>query len=413
MIKCAVATLLLCSSLTLLADSELAGHAKYQGLLVDYPEDSLLHTLVGDQSFDQSSDVRLKFKQHEGNWSFNVDYQLVARYGETVEAARSLPVLPGFSSGLSNDDARLFDLSWEITDQGKTQAVHRLDRLHASYSNDENVIRVGRQAVSWGNGLIYTPMDFLNPFDPAAVDKEYKTGDDMLYGQHLMANGDDLQLLIVGRRNPVNDEVESAVMSSAIKYHGFIGERELDLLLAQHFDDLVVGVGAISNVNEAVWRGDITFTETDEDGVFSAVTSLSYSWVSWGKNVSGVLEFYYNGFGENGNYGAKLADNPALVERLQRGELFTLGRHYIAASAMIEVTPLLHLTPNVFINLDDPSALGQLVLQYDLRQNWLLLTALNVPIGPAGSEFGGIDTSVGDTYLSTNWSVFAQLSWYF
>jgi len=37
--------------------------------------------------------------------------------------------------------------------------------------------------LSWGNGLVFSPMDIVNPFDPTAVDTEYKAGDDMLYGQ--------------------------------------------------------------------------------------------------------------------------------------------------------------------------------------------------------------------------------------
>jgi hypothetical protein len=36
------------------------------------------------------------------------------------------------------------------------------------------------------------------------------------------------------------------------------------------------------------------------------------------------------------------------------------GRHYVAASALVEVHPLHRLTPNVFVNLSDGSALVQL-----------------------------------------------------
>ena len=159
------------------------------------------------------------------------------------------------------------------------------------------VARIGRQAVSWGNGLIYTPMDFFNPFDPAAVDKEYKTGDDMLYGQYLKENSDDLQAVWVIRRN-LDGNVSKDVNSISAKYHGFAGETEFDILIAEHFDDSIFGLGALSNIGGAVWRGDLTLTNTQSDTVTSAVTSLSYSWISWGHNVSGILEYFYNGFGQ-------------------------------------------------------------------------------------------------------------------
>ncbi len=96
-----------------------------------------------------------------------------------------------------------------------------------------------------------------------------------------------------------------------------------------------------------------------------------------------------------------------------RGELFTLGRHYVAASATIEMTPLFLLVPNAFVNLSDGSALLQLVTRTDLRQNLLLLAALSVPIGPDGTEFGGLETGMPNQYLSTGLGIFAQLAWYF
>jgi hypothetical protein len=77
------------------------------------------------------------------------------------------------------------------------------------------------------------------------------------------------------------------------------------------------------------------------------------------------------------------------------------------------MTPLLLLIPNLFVNLQDPSALAQLVVQYDWKQNLLLLAALNLPVGSDGSEYGGIEASADGLYFSTGPSVFAQLAWYF
>jgi hypothetical protein len=306
------------------------------------------------------------------------------------------------------------DLTHVISENSDSIVQHRLDRLYIDVTTTNAVARIGRQAISWGNGLIYTPMDFFNPFDPSAVDKEYKTGDDMLYGQYLRENGDDAQAVWVFRRD-LAGEVTSEVDSIAAKYHGFSGEREYDLLIAEHFDDDIYGIGGITNLGGAIWRGDITLTDTETDNVLSLVTSLSYSWTGWGKNNSGILEYFYNGFGiADGNYSpAALADNPDLVERVVRGELFTLGRNYVAASAMIELTPLWLLTPNVFINASDGSMLMQLVSSYDFSQDWRVLAALGVPVGPPGTEYGGIDSVVPGKTLSAGISLFAQLAWYF
>ncbi|MBE9567217.1 MAG: hypothetical protein IMF14_00885 [Proteobacteria bacterium] len=396
------------------------GHAKYLFLLNTFPDDSLFLDYIDTPSIDHNGDLRLKADWHANKVSIAADYQMIAQYGDSITLSNSLPVNPIIPNRIPDDDNRLFDLTRIISQDNNSVLAHRLDRLTIDVTGDNAVARFGRQAVSWGNGLVYTPMDFFNPFDPAAVDKEYKTGDDMLYGQYLQNNGNDLQAVWVIRRDG-NGDVSDDVASVAAKYHGFAGNTEFDLLLAEHYKDIILGIGGIADVGGAMWRGDVTFTRTNatattsSENIFSLVTSMSYSWVSWDHNVSGIIEYFYNGFGQNsGDYSpAALADNPELTERIIRGELFTLGRHYIVASAMVEMTPLWLLTPNIFINASDGSFLAQLVSSYDLKQDWQLLAALSLPVGADGTEYGGIDSGIPGKQLSTELNIFAQLAWYF
>jgi hypothetical protein len=145
------------------------------------------------------------------------------------------------------------------------------------------------------------------------------------------------------------------------------------------------------------------------------VAGVSYSGVIGGHNWTGFLEYFYNGFGQkDGLYSvADLATNPELLARLARGEVFNLGRNYLGISVTAELTPLFTLTPNIFVNLVDPSSLAQLVFAYDWKQDLDLLVALSVPIGPDGSEYGGIESMQPGLYWSTGPSVFAQMAWYF
>ncbi|NOQ87889.1 MAG: hypothetical protein GQ550_03110 [Gammaproteobacteria bacterium] len=390
------------------------GHVKYRFLLNTFPDDSLFLDYVDTPMIDNNGDLRLLFDWRKDKVSLVSDYQLIAQHGDSFTLANKLPGSVIITGPVADDDHRLFDLTHVISEDNNSALSHRLDRLYAEYASTDAVGRFGRQAISWGNGLIYTPMDFINPFDPSAIDKEYKTGDDMLYGQYLQQSGNDLQAAWVFRRD-LNGEVTNDVDTIAAKYHGFAGSREYDLLLAQHYDDNIIGFGGITDVGGAIWRGDITLTDTQTDNVASLVTSLSYSWISWKHNIRGIVEYFYHGFGQaNGDYSpAALASNPDLVERILRGELFTLGRNYVAASAMIEMTPLWMLTPNVFVNASDSSFLAQLVSSYNLKQNWQLLAAISVPVGAAGTEYGGIDSGVAGRPLSTELNLFAQLAWYF
>jgi len=397
------------------SDWTFGGHSKYQFIYIDYPGNSIFRNVLGSSSVDNNLEVRLKFAANRERWNFNADYQFIAIHADTLKLADSLPGSSLPINKVINDDRRWWNLTYSFGDHDKTAFVHRLDRLSVGYTTTNSAWRFGRQAISWGNGMVFTPMDVFNPFDPAAVDKEYKTGDDMLYGQYLFNSGNDLQGVAIVRRDPRTGDVEKDQSSLALKYHGFLGMNEIDLLAAEHFGDQILGFGGITNIGGAVWRGDLTWTHTDLDRIFSAVTSLSYSWNWGGKNISGLLEYYYGGFGQkNGAYFTlELLQNPDLLRRLERGELFTLARNYVAASATVEMTPLLILIPNFFLNLEDPSALAQLVVQYDWKQNVQLLAALNVPVGPDGTEYGGIDAPVEGLYFSTGPGLFAQLAWYF
>ncbi|MEQ8801901.1 hypothetical protein [Haliea sp.] len=386
------------------------GHAKLQATHTLYPEGSLWREALGGSDLDRGAELRLRWQQRAGGWEAGADYQLLTRQRElpalSLAPGAGQPVLP-------DDDRRWWDLSHEIDRSEDSLTLQRLDRLYAGYSSERVVLRLGRQAVSWGNGLLFNPVDLFNPFDPTAIDTEYKTGDDMLYAQYLLPSGSDWQLVQVQRRD-AGGHVSSAVSSTALKFHGFAAEREYDLMLARHFDEVLLGFGASSNLGEAVLRGDMLFADTADGWTGSAVVNAAWSWTWGGRNVSGVLEYFFNGHGlREGDYRvATLAREDALQARLQRGELFTLGRHYLAASLLVEMTPLLQLTPSLFANLGDGSALAQLSLRWDVHQDWQVLGALNLPLGPAGTEYGGVRMGEG-VDLATGPALFAQLAWYF
>ena len=390
------------------------GHLKGQLQSAHYPDDSIFREAVSAVANDQGAELRLNFRADAERFSLAADYQLLGRFGDTLALSEAFDGLFLVPPALPDDDRRWWDLTHTISDNDSRLLVQRLDRLHLSYTGDAAVVRFGRQAVSWGNGLIYNPMDFFNPFDPAAVDTEYKIGDDMLYGQYLLDSGSDWQFVSVQRRDDEGD-VTSDVSSNALKFHGFGLEREYDLLLAEHFDDTIVAAGGALNVGEAVLRGDVVFTDTDGGWETSLVANWSWSWVWGGYNVSAVAEYFFNGFGlrQSDYTPEKIARATDLTDRLTRGELFTLGRHYAAGSLQVEVTPLLNIIPNLFVNLGDQSALAQVVARWDLAEDWQVLAAVNVPVGPAGTEFGGLETGLEGLRFSAGPSAFVQLAVYF
>ena len=395
---------------------EFGGHTKFNLVGQAWPDDSVFRSALGSSSVDLQGELRLLLEWRNNGWAFDAAYQLVGLNGDSIDLGSSLPAgAQAFFGRLPNDERRLFNLTDVISDSGDSAILHRLDRLWAGYATEKTVLRFGRQALSWGNGLFYAPMDLVNPFDPATIDTEHKAGDDMLYAQYLRNSGDDIQGAVVFRRNILTGDAESDEATIALKYHGFAGEYEYDLLVAKSYDDPVLGLGFARDIGGAQWSSDLVVTDTDTDTYLQFVTNLTYSWTMAGKNMSGAVEYHFNGFGQSGGRydPLSLADNPDLLLHLSRGQMFTLGRHYLAGSVMIEMTPLWSVSPVLLANIADPSGLLQLTTNYSLGDNMTLLGSINLPMGAGGTEFGGIDTGLPGLYLSGGAGVFAQFAWYF
>lgn len=391
-----------------------SGHIKGRGLFASHPDNSVLRDALAATSADGESDLRLNLAVDRGRLRLALDYQALVAVGDSRSLATGA-ALPGAQFlPVPDDRRRLMDLSRNVTSDDDFAVLHRVDRAWLGYSGDAFVVRVGRQALTWGGGLFFSPLDIVNPFDPAFIDTEYKVGDDMLFAQLQRDNGDDLQFAYVARRDPIDGRLTDREATAALKYHRVSGDNEYDLLIAENYGRTTAGLSFGRGLGGAIWRAELIVSNA-EQWTAEFLTNLSYSWMWRGKNVSGAIEFYHNGFGQKGErYDAtSLNNNPDLLARLARSETFTLGRNYLGAGVTVEATPLWTVTPNLLVNLDDPSALLQLVARGSLGDNLTLLAALNVNLGADGSEYGGLPTPLAGQYLSRSAGLFAQMAWYF
>lgn len=140
-------------------------------------------------------------------------------------------------------------------------------------------------------------------------------------------------------------------------------------------------------------------------------TSLDYSWVWATKNIYGLVELYYNRLGEDDS--ASALANPAIVERLGRGELFTLGRYYLAAQIQAELHPLFNIFLTGITNLADRSVIVQPRAEWNFAQNLEVIFGAQLYAGETGSEFGGFAIPGTDFVYKSPDSVFAWVTWYF
>ncbi len=401
-------------------DSHWGGRLKTTGAGSRVTDDTIFASVGTGNYYDNNANLRLINETFfTDSLFFEVDYELIWAGGDTVRKQNELkaifPNLSGdvfFLGAPLDDDRRLMDLTHPIEQEDSWFLLQRLDRLYLALNRQWGSVRVGRQAVTWGNGFVFNPMDLFNPFPPTAIDRDYKVGDDMINAQISLPTIGNAQLLYVARRNPDNNRVEFDQASAAGKFHFAVATTEFDLMGSKHFDDIVAGIGSTGYLGDAAWRLDGTWTFLDDgDDYLSLAANMDYSWICFEKNFYGFIEYYFNGLGKD-NYPDALLD-PNITERLARGELFVLGRNYLSSHIQIELHPLFQVFFTAINNVEDPSGILQPYVTWDITQNLQLTGGLSVSYGTKGTEFGGFTLPGTDIRSKSPDNAYLWLIYYF
>jgi hypothetical protein len=406
-------------------DMHWGGRLKATGRIAWASGDTFLEPVASGSLYDGAGDFRLINETFFSDAVyFEGAYELILSGGDTRRAREQLrdrfagfPAAPVFVSAQLNDDRRLMDLTDTIKESDDYILFQRLDRLYLAMLPQWGSIRIGRQAITWGNGLVFNPMDLFNPFAPTQIDRDYKVGDDMLSTQFALANLGDIQGLYVPRRNPEDNDIQWNQSALAAKLHIAAATTEFDVMLAKNYEDLVGGLGMSGYLADAAWRLDATWTYVDDgnhegrNDFFSLVANVDYSWAWHGKNYYAFVEYYYNGLGGD-DYGKAVFD-PDITERLLRGNLFALGRNFVSSQIQAELHPLLNVYFTAINNVEDPSGVVQPRAIWDVRQNLQLTMGANVFWGDSDTEYGGFIIPGTDLRSKNPNNVYLWLTYYF
>lgn len=372
-------------------------------------QDSLDASLGYRNRDDLLGDLRLTWSPQWQGLDIDTAYQLSSGIGPThALLEREGAYLP------APQPATLIDMEHTLVDRNNVYITHKIDRLSFGYSTPQYVLRIGRQALTWGSGMVFHPMDLIDPFSPTAIDTEYKPGVDMAYLQRLFADGSDLQLVAVPRAGKNHGAINSDSSTIAMHYHLPIHEINLNWLLARDYQDWTAGVGINGAWSGSSWNIEVVPTlDSRHDIRTSLLMNISAGTTLLNRNTTAFAEYFHNGFGTN--KGTSLDMFPAdLQERLARNQLFNVSRNYLAAGGSIEWTPLITCSLTTIVNLDDDSFFVAGELNWSLSDNATLYTGLQLPAGGKDTEYGGlpvIDHSA--PYSSSPTSVYVQLRQHF
>ncbi len=352
------------------------------------PDHDLQRSLQGTPVNDNSLDVRMMLNQRIGPVELIVHHSTVMLDGDRI--ALDLGTNSNIDQTVIDDRNRRWRWTWDIENGDRHMSFHRLDRLALEWQVGNWGFTAGRQAVSWGGGIVFQPMDLFSPFSPTVVDRDYKAGDDLILIDRLLSNGHDLQLLHVARTDQFSD-VSQDVASSALKWHGYLGSVEFELLGAEHYDRSVYGLALRVPVGPALVRTDIIASEDQfGDFVYSGIINADLSFMLFDRNAYTFIEYFHNGWGVT-----ELPDNflslpLELTDRVRRGELFNLMKNYAALGFTYEWHPLINQSTTLITNLHDNSSLFQIALSYTPSDNQSMQIGWLESIGQPGEEFGGV-----------------------
>jgi len=378
-------------------EREHRAHLKYRLSSLHFSERSALSP--GDRSVAHlnSLDIRSVNRFSQGAFELELDKEILAVGGSAIRSEGVFSELEQARIGeerLPNDDRRLFRLSRDFESDGNFLLTSRLDRAALAYLGQDTTLRIGRQAVSFGNGLAFQVLDLVNPFSPFTIDKEYKTGDDLAYAQYVFTKGDSLELAVVPRRNPDTRDVEEEEGSGLIAFNTYVDRTQTDLqvLSGRHYGDWFSGISTATPALQGVFRSDFRLTRLSGDAAYrlSAVANYDRSWFLLDKNMYGFIEYYRNSFGKGDVNLTSLQNDADLIGRIARGDTFALGRDLLAVGNQIEMHPLVNFYLTFITNLNDASTFLQNRVEIDAGSDVFLTLGTNVPIGGRDSEFGGV-----------------------
>lgn len=340
-------------------------------------------------------------------WRFRVMGELRPLEALTVDAAYEQRVslwsgtagLVGFGVLPSSAAApyRITQADWSLASADGYAWRHEIDRLAVGYKLSSLNLTVGRQAIGWGRGVMFSAVDLFAPFSPFEIDREWRRGIDaaraeVTFGPKLSADA----VAAAG------ESLDSSAFVGRVR--GYYGPADFELVGGWRAQDVMAGVTSSAAVGDAELHGEAAVFrapdplpaggQLDARIAIKALVGGSYL-VGVGNGLLLVGEYHYSGFGATGAGDViPLLADPAFVTRFARGDTQILGRHAIALVASYEVSPELQLALRWLQSPVDGSGVATPTATATLSDRLAVLAAIYVPYGSApagmtlGSEYG-------------------------
>lgn len=332
--------------------------------------------------------------------SFNQIFQINIAYSVSgVVATKDQHLLSSQESG----EYRLDDLSFRLypPDEEKMEnfAIYQnLDRAYLKIRSNLGDVYIGRQPFSWGMSRNYSPTDFISPFSLNQLDQEERRGSDGVrikipFG---MMNEFDFGWIS-------GNKAKSELNGYFGRIRANVFKTDFEFITAYFRENLLIGGALTRSIFQAGFWGEGAYIIPDykknsddfiRNGFFKFSAGLDYSW--WG-TLYGFIEYDYNG-------GGRSNPDEYYLSRLQPA-YSQLGKHYLGGGLNYQFRPLINISGNIILNLNDQSVFISPRLEYNIAENIYLYFGSYSGLGEKPG-FNGIQSEFG-TYPGIYYSSFS------
>ena len=337
-----------------------------------------------------------------GDTTFNFAYEQRLRYTSApMVGIAAIGILPSEVA----TPFRLEPLVWRVSESANGGWRHEIDRANAQVHMRRADLTIGRQAIGWGRGVMFTSVDLFAPFSPLEVDREWRSGVDAVRADVKLTDRSSIDLV-----GAFGDTLDRSAF--AARARGYAGTIDVEVVGGRRGLDLFGGVTSSAALADAEVHGEAAAFRVpsgmDHDVVWKVVVGGSYR-VPIGAGILTYAEYHYSGFGaEHPEEILTLLTTPSFVGRFIRGDMQILSRHAVAVTGSYEASPEITYSGQWLHNPSDQSGIVAPAMTYTFSDAVSVLGAVYVPYGrpPAG---GVLRSEYGAAPLSG----LLQLRWYF
>jgi len=327
-----------------------------------------------------------------GNTTFNIAYEQRLHYASGASGIAAIGILPSEAA----TPFRVQPLVWRVTDSENAIWRHEIDRANVQVHARRADLTIGRQAIGWGRGVMFTAVDLFAPFSPLEVDREWRSGVDAVRAEVKLTDRSSLDLV-----GAFGDTLDRSAF--AARARGYAGIFDVEVVGGRRGEDLFGGVTSSAAVRNAEIHGEAAAFRVpaglDRHVVWKAVVGGSYRFPI-GSGILAYAEYHYSGFGAvHPEAIVVLLTTPSFLERFVRGDMQILSRHAIGVTGSYEASPEFTYSGQWLHNPGDGSGIVAPALTYTFNDAVSLLGTVYVPYGhpPDGallrSEYGAAPVS--------------------